>query len=108
MAANDQYKPGAAFFGMDLGLASTGAPGSQGVSSSDTAGGVVGTVTVTAPGTSSQAPQPVVTVTAGATTGSADDVAAHVSAISPGPAGDYASTGAGQGRSVNSHPDAGQ
>jgi hypothetical protein len=79
MAVNDQYLPGQAPFGMGGAIANTGAPGTEGISAATTAGAEVGHPTVTDPGSSSQAPQPTVTVLAGDT--------CSLSSDSPVPAG---------------------
>jgi hypothetical protein len=90
--------------------AGTGAPGGTGVSASDTSGPVVGTPVVSNPYGSSQVPanMPRVAVHSGDTSGMADDSAAGVSAIAPGPQDGYLATGAGQGGSHDVHPNAGR
>ncbi len=111
MARNDGIDGGwaAEIFPGIASPSSTGAPGSQGVSSSDTTGPVIGSPAVSVPGMSSQLPggRPVLAVHAGDTSGMSDDLAAHASAIEPGPQAAYNDTGAGEGRSVNAHPNSG-
>jgi hypothetical protein len=102
MAANDGDHPiRETFPGISI-PATTGAPGSSGVSDSPagTGGGaVIASPVVSAPYGSSQLPEnkPTLPVTQGDTSGFSDDSPVHESAIVPGPVADYLSTGAGQG-----------
>jgi len=77
------------------------APGSQGAVQSERGGGL-GTVVVTTPGSSSQAPQPLVDVGPGETGAFADDVAVHEPLDFTGVTG-ASQTGAGRGRAQNDH-----
>src|SRR6516164_9751959 len=75
MAVNDQYLPGQAPFGMGGAIANTGAPGSPGITASETAGPDVGRPVVSVPGASSQLPEsmPRLSVTAGDTSAMSSD-----------------------------------
>jgi hypothetical protein len=74
----------------------TGAPGNQGITAAAPAGPQIGTATVTPPyGQARDAT--LVPVYNGDSAGSADDVPAHVSPLTPGPLDGYQSTGAGRG-----------
>lgn len=82
------------------------APGSQGDSPGETFGPVVGTPVVSNLYGSSQLPQnrPTLPVTAGDSSSMSSDECAQESPISPGPAGRYTSTGAGEGSTTTKHP----
>lgn len=76
------------------------APGSPGISATETTGDVVGApVVLSSPYGSSQVPGNLarVPVHSGDTSSMADDLAAHASVIEPGPESAYADTGAGAG-----------
>jgi hypothetical protein len=96
MAVNDQYS-GADPFGGPGGYASSGAPGSAGVSASKTTGGVIGSVQPRSVMFAPSGPVPEVAVREGDTCAFSDDVPVHPSALLPGDAGQFMTTGAGEG-----------
>lgn len=102
MAINDGINPGnevrPSFPGLPL-PAGTGAPGSQGDTAAESAGTQVGDPIVSNPYGSSQVPEnmPRVSVLSGDTSGMSSDQAVQASPITPGPASQYLSTGAGSG-----------
>ena len=109
-SSNQQYS--SPLFGIGGNYASTGAPGSEGITDSPpgTGGGpVIGRPVVSVPGASSQLPEsrPTLSVTAGDSAGMADDLGAHTSAIAPGPLDGYLSDGPWQGHTMARHPNAG-
>ena len=96
-------------FGVSL-AQGTGAPGSAGIDAAATNGPEIGRPVVSAPFGSSQLEvnRPTVAVLAGDTSGMSDDLAAHVSAIEPGPQSGYLDTGSGSGHTITTHPNAGR
>jgi hypothetical protein len=102
---NEQYQ-GADPFGGPGGYASSGAPGSAGVSASETTGGVVGSVQPRSVMFAPSGPVPEVTVRAGDTSSFSDDVPLHPSVLLPGDAGQYLATGAGRGSPNAVNPNA--
>ena len=81
---------------------STGAPGSEGVSASDTAGAVIGSAQPRSVLFAPSVPVPEVRVHAGDTTGFSDDQPIHQSPLLPH-AAEASSTGAGDGNVVTPH-----
>ena len=79
--------------------AGTLAPGSQGVTETETNGTVVGRVRVSGTGLpdGEGRDRQAVTVTSGDTSGGSGDLGARATVISPGPQASYTDTGAGSG-----------
>jgi hypothetical protein len=108
---NAQY--GATQFGLNTAAyASTGAPGTPGVSASETSGSVIASPVVSTPGASSQIPAnaPRVQVMSGDTTGMSSDavVPSGGDPLTGLSAGQLTTTGAGQGHVAGPHhPNAG-
>jgi hypothetical protein len=109
MAVNDQYS-GADPFGGPGGYASSGAPGSAGVSASKTTGGTTGgTIGSVQPRSVMFAPSgpvPEVAVREGDTCAFSDDVPVHPSALLPGDPDQFMTTGAGAGSPNAVNPNA--
>jgi hypothetical protein len=106
---NPQYSdPGPLFSGDSGAYASTGAPGTEGVTAGVTSGPVVGSPPVTIVYQSVQAqPPPPVAVHSGATTAFSDDQPLHQSPLLPH-AAEASSTGAGMGSVAGPpHPNVG-
>ena len=101
MAANDQYLSGQAPFGLSDSIAHTGAPGSAGAMASEAGEGpALASVTVTDPFSSSQSPQPVVSVAAGDTATGGQ----LVEGISGAGQAQTTDSGAGHGHVQMAHP----
>lgn len=86
------------------------APGSPGITATETTGEVVGNPVVMGVYDSAQDPSELtrVPVHSGDTSSMADDLAAHASVIEPGPENAYADTGAGRGNpNPYRHPNGG-
>ena len=106
---NQQYGTGASLFGQDAAAyASTGAPGSPGITAEMDAGPVVGRPVVSVPFTSSQVPEnmPTVAVTSGDTCAMASDapVPSTGDPLTGLTLGFIADTGAGAGHTTTHHP----